>query len=122
MAPDNKGRQAMYIYHYIQARVCNVWWSGKAKSLHILSVFVTFGTQHAVRVIVLSVACLAVQYFSTSNKQHDFFKKVAGCKMCVLISLQLLSATFLILRRTEQDVIKNVYCCSCKVPVILVIF
>jgi len=33
----------------------------------------------------------------------------------------ILSAAFLILR-TEQDVIKNVYCCSCQVPVIIIRF
>jgi hypothetical protein len=48
-------------------------------------VFITFGIQHAMHVRVLSVACLAVQYISTSNKQHDFLKNVVGRKMCVLI-------------------------------------
>jgi hypothetical protein len=37
----------------------------------------------------------------------------------VSISLELLSQIFLI-PRTEQDIIKNVNCSSCKVPVILV--
>jgi hypothetical protein len=31
-------------------------------------------------------------------------------------SVQLLSETFLILRRNERDIIKNVYWSSCKVP------
>ena len=39
--------------------------------------------------------------------------------MCVF-SLQLLFETFLILRRTERDMMKPVYWSSCKVPVIFV--
>ena len=35
-------------------------------------------------------------------------------KNVFLVSLQLLSETFSILRITEQDMIKNVYCSSCK--------
>ena len=39
-----------------------------------------------------------------------------------LFPLQLFSETFLILRRTERDVIKVVYRSLCKLPVILVRF
>ena len=41
-------------------------------------------------------------------------------KMCVLVFPKLLSETFLDLRRNERNMIKNVYCSLCKVPVILV--
>jgi len=42
--------------------------------------------------------------------------------MCVLIVSTDLSETFLILSRTEGDMIKCVYRSACKMPVILVRF
>jgi hypothetical protein len=42
--------------------------------------------------------------------------------MCVLIFSTNLSETFLILRRTERDTMKNVYWPSCKIPIKLVRF
>jgi hypothetical protein len=39
--------------------------------------------------------------------------------MCFLFSLQLFSETFLILRKTERDMLKHLYRSSCKVPVFL---
>jgi hypothetical protein len=61
--------------------------------------------QHAKRMrrIVLSfVACPAVPYFSTlPHKRYDFWKKVIEHKLGVGFSLQVLSETFLILRRSE---------------------
>jgi hypothetical protein len=75
------------------------------------------------RRIILSVVCSALQYISTlSHKRHDFCKNVTEHKMCVLITSTTLSETFLILRRTERDMVKNVYRYACKVPVIPVQF
>jgi hypothetical protein len=63
-------------------------------------VFVALGIQHAMHmhsIILPYVACLALQYFSTlSHKLHDF-----------LFSLQVMSETFIILRRIERDMIKD---------------
>ena len=73
--------------------------------------------------ILSSVACPALQYFSTfSHIRHDFRKKKIFNGKCVLIFLQFLSETFLILRRIERHTIKNVYLSSCEVPVIIVRF
>jgi hypothetical protein len=96
----------------------------KLQALHILNVFVNLIIQHAkhMRSIILSsVACLAPPYCPTlSHKQCNFLNKVTI--NCVFwSSLQLLSETYLILRRIQRDVI-NVHRHSCKVSVILVRF
>jgi hypothetical protein len=83
--------------------------------------------QHETRmrcIILSSVACLAVPYFSTfSYKRHDFRGESYWTQNCVFwFSLQLLSQIFLILRRIEPHIIINVHRSSCKVPVILVRF
>ena len=72
------------------------------------------------RFVLLSVACLAVPYFSTSFlKQDDFRKKLLNIKCVVWFYLRLLSEIFLILRRIQRDIVINVHTSSCKVPVIL---
>jgi hypothetical protein len=74
------------------------------------------------RVILSSMACPALQYFFRV-KRHDFGgKKLLILKYVFRFSLQLSSEIFLFLRRTERDIIKNVYLASCKVLVILVRF
>ena len=67
------------------------------------------------------VGCPSLQYFSTlSHKQHNFRKEVIEHETRVSISCTVLSGKFLIVRGTERDMIKGVYCSSCKVPGILV--
>jgi hypothetical protein len=49
-------------------------------------------------------------FFSTlCHKQHDLKKNISIIKCVFWFSLQVLSETFLILRRTERDVIKKMY-------------
>ena len=50
-----------------------------------------------------------------SHKRHDFRKKVIVFRF----SLYILSKTFLILRRTERDMIKNVFWSSCLLLLLL---
>jgi hypothetical protein len=58
----------------------------------------------------VSVACLTVfRFYSSSHKRARFSKKrkkLLNIKCVFRLSLQLLSETFLILGRTERDVIK----------------
>ena len=62
-----------------------------------------------------SVACLIIAYFPTfSQKRHDFREKSLNIKCVLWISLQLLSEAFLILRRIERDIIKNVHVVVCS--------
>ena len=61
--------------------------------------------------ILSSVICPVLNYISIlSHQGHDFReKKILNIKYVFLFPLQRLSETFLIVRRTERDVIKNVY-------------
>ena len=84
-------------------------------------------TQHAklmLRVILLRVAYLVAQDFSTlSHKQRDFQKDGIEHKMCVIgFSVQVLYERLLILRKIQRDIVMNVKTSPCKVPVILIRF
>jgi hypothetical protein len=88
-------------------------------------VFAALVTQHAKRmrrIILSSVSCLGLPYFSTlSHKWHDFRKKkVTEHKICVLNFSTILSETFLTVTKFRRDTIINVHWFSCKLPVILV--
>ena len=90
----------MYVQRNIEARTCNHCCSGQGISItYSERMFIAFGIQlQCACVILSSVACLDLQYFSTlSYKQRDFRKQFIEYKMCVF-SLQLLSQTFRFLR------------------------
>jgi len=73
--------------------------------------------------ILSSVACPALQYFSTlSHKRQAFRKKVTEHKMFVVVFSTDLLETFPFLRRTERDMVKSVYWSSRKVQAFLSYF
>ena len=73
--------------------------------------------------ILSSVASPAVRYFSTlRHKRRDFRSDITEHEMCVLILSTVLAETFLILKRTERDIIIYIHTSSRKVPVIIVRF
>ena len=85
--------------------------------------FVIQYVKHMHHIILSSVACLALPYFSTlSHKSLTFWKNITEHKMRVLTFSTNLSETFLNLRRIQQDTIINVLKSSCDVPIILVRF
>ena len=112
---DLKGWEGSTHFTYkpnIEARSYKHCCSRKA-ALHILdcqSVSVALVTQHTMRsrrLILSSVASLALRCFSTlSHKGTIFWYKLLNIKY-VLFSLQILSETFLILTKIRQDIINK---------------
>ena len=117
-------RQVVHVQYKMGVRFPNYCCREKAVRITYLQcVSIALFIQHAKHmlcVVLSSVACLAVTYSSTlSHRRYDFRRCGIGHKMCVWFSLQMLSVTFLIIRRIPRDIIVTLRRSSCKVTVIL---
>jgi hypothetical protein len=111
--------------HKIEVRSHNFCCHGKAVSItYSESVSAVLVIQHAKLghcFVLSSVAWPALLYFSTlSHKQHDFWEMLIEHKMRILNFSTNLSEIFLILRRTQKDIVINAQIILCKAPNILV--
>jgi hypothetical protein len=116
-------RQPMYLYPDIEARSCNHCYSGKA--IHITfseCVSVALGIQHAMHmhyIVICGLSGSTICFHIISQTARFPKKKNMNTKRVFWFSLQFQSATFLILRRSERDVIKNLYRSPVKYPIFL---
>ena len=88
-------------------------------------VFLALGIQHAMgmsHIVICGVPRSKIFFHIISHTAGFSQKKLLITKYVFWFSLQRSSETFLILRRNERDMIKSVYCSSCKVPFVLVRF
>ena len=112
-------------YNYKTGNVRNHCCSGKGISItYSECVFLASGIQYAkrCRIILPSLFCPALQYFSTLYHKRRNYQIRYGARDVILLSVQLSSETFLTLRIILRDTIIYGLRSSCKVPVNLVRF
>jgi hypothetical protein len=118
----------MDVNRHTEARSCNYCCSGKAIQItysECASGALSIQQPECMSRNVLSYeACLALPYISHYLVLYKarFSRKRFMNKKRVSFSLQCLSETFLILRKNERDMIKNIYLSPHKVLVILARF
>jgi len=111
----------MYVKRNNEERSRDYFYRRKARIITYSEyVSVALFIQHAKRmrrIILSSVVCSALLYFSIlSRNRHDFGETLLNKKCVVLFSLQLFSEKILIIRRIRGDIFINVRRSSCKVP------
>jgi hypothetical protein len=115
-------KQAMYLKRNTEAHSHNQCGCGKTISIHIMRGCI----QHAMRMrctIICDLPGSTVFFPHYLINGMIFEKKVIEHEINFFsFPLQLMSQTFLILRRTERDVIQNVYWSSYEVPLCLSAF
>jgi hypothetical protein len=114
-------RQGMYLWRIVATLLYNHCCSEKTRNItYFECVSLALGIQQTISMRYIAIYGLSgpTTFFTLSHKRHDFWQKKCYRKQKVHFPF---SRTFLILRRMERYMIKNVYCSSCKVPVVLVI-
>ena len=110
-------RTAMYTRRHFRENVATV----EEQWVYICSHNYPAHTANAPYNIVICVLSGSTIFSTLSLTQNKFWENVFEHKVIFWYSLQLLSAAFLSLRRSERNIV-NVHRSSCKVPAILVKF
>jgi hypothetical protein len=113
----------MYLHCNHVARSFHHCCSGKEISItYSESVFAALGIQHATNCHLWPARLYYI--FSNFLINGTIFekKKTLNTKCVFWFSLQPLSQTFLVLRRTARDMIKSIHWSSCKLPIVFVRF
>ena len=112
----------MYVCRNTEVRFGNHCWEWKSNTYYIYQVFIFCLSYPAYKENVPYYHLCPVRLYHIFPRRPIngmIFEKKNYCIQNVLFSYNFCLKTFLILRKTEQDMIKTVYRSSCNVPVIL---
>ena len=105
-----------------EERSRNHWRCGKAISITYsvyMSLALVTAESKAYYIVICGLSCCTIYSPHYLMNGTIFGKKLLNRKYVFWFSLLIFPETFLTLRRTERDMITNIYWSSCKVPVTL---